>query len=159
MFSYRKCQSRSLNPSLLVPKPMLFPLKLLPFQLEYYYFLTKIMFLAIQIIKFSVQGFIFVEGVLRRSMKFLIIYVEYHLYPGGAISFFSDTRTVVRYMDPHMFFYGLIIVCIGLVFCSQFIVSGHMFHVMCHYKVAASVCIPFVPVLQRIMGVHNQRSS
>ncbi|XP_071465728.1 vezatin isoform X7 [Marmota flaviventris] len=39
-------------------------------------------------------GFIFVEGVLRRSRKCLIIYVEYHLYPGGAISFFSDTRTV-----------------------------------------------------------------
>lgn len=46
--------------------------------------LTKITFLAIQMGKFSVQGFIFV-GMLRRSMKYLVIYVEYHLYPGGAI--------------------------------------------------------------------------
>lgn len=37
--------------------------------------LTKITFLAIQIVKFFVQGFIFVEGVLRRSMKCLIVYI------------------------------------------------------------------------------------
>lgn len=60
--------------------------------------------------KFSVQGFIFV-GVLKKSVRYLVIYIEYHLYPGGAILFFSDTRTVIRYMDPYTFFCDLIIVC------------------------------------------------
>lgn len=93
------------------------------------FWLTKITFLAIQIVKFFVQGFIFVEGVLRRSMKCLIVYIECHFYPGGAISFFSDTRTVVRYMDPYTFFCDLVIVCLGPVF--SFLILCHWPHVSC----------------------------
>lgn len=93
------------------------------------FWLTKITFLAINIGKFSVQGFVFI-GVLKRSMKCLVIYVDIISSQVEPSSFFSDTRTVVRYMDPYTFFCGLIIVCIVLLF--SFLVLYHWPHASCH---------------------------